>query len=1157
MRNWMSSLFRLGKESSFFTSDINAEGIDFHCEEKLFNSIKTGKADEFITAQFVALKMLVEEGRGEEIPNGFIIDSEVISSLDEDTQQLLKLPQKWNGRVEANIKGTTSGDVFKVELSVTSPSDRLTQAYDIVGPSIQFGDSSYILPLKLLWVFTAKHEHDASDRLEFANLKYLHCLQQAKENGANLSLAHFNKLNIHVPDKVAVEAELDSSGNLILTPNTGQSASCQNMQGVLGQMLGEDSKTIKVGDEIILFDEQKAKAIREIISNRTIPKNQVQQFLETPSAFLDASLVDLDVGFALRVKGATRFKHAYFGETDESGIDWFGQSHSSTILPISSINKAIKTKEDFLEIEKIVEDARATGASEIQFDGKSYDIGSQSEVNEALTKLRAKFEGSGEEETEEPDVEPTPSPEPDPEPDIDDTPIVLDIELNDDTLESPSEFVEQALHDVLYKPSLDWANHKREPFEHQKLGVSWILGLEDKARVEEHINGALMADDMGLGKTFMSLSAIEHYYRICEEQGETCRPSLVVAPLSLLENWKDEVEETFHHSPFRDIIILQTDGELNRFRSGGVEIRNNTDSDGFELRYSLKFGEKHGSQRLDLPKRLVITTYQTLRDYQFSLSQIDWGLVVFDEAQNTKNPNALATRAAKGLKAKFKLLATGTPVENSLADFWCLMDTACPGYLDSYQEFRKTYILPILQAAGDEIESVRANLGRKLREKVGALMLRRVKEDNIEGLPNKRMFVGIDTGLLEEADNVDWKYDRQLDAMMAGYQLKVYEGTIEAQNSEEDSHVLTTLMRLRDSSLHPRLTDGGRLDSPTSKKELRQLFDESVKMAKTIEVLESIKQRQQKCIIFAVNKRLQRFLSVSLGIYFGLGPLHVINGDAKAVTKRKGTLSRKSMITDFESKEGFNIIIMSPVAAGVGLTVVGANNVIHFERHWNPAKEAQATDRVYRIGQKQDVNIYVPILHHPEFESFDVNLHKLLSQKSMLKDAVVTTGEVMPSPSGADKTTLSGDTILKFEDIEKLSWRQFEALCVELLSRHYASESAWLTKDGADYGADGVLAYSENAIVIQAKHKKGDYKGYSAVQEVAQSARLYEDKLGRKVTEMIFITNATRLSKQAKKLAQKLSVKIFDGNEIERLIQEYPLTFSQVSSRLNKKRLVI
>ena len=1150
MKNWISSLFSVKDSSAKFNFEVSNESIDFHCPDYQFNKIKSGGADEYLTAQYVALQMLAEEGNAEIIPNGFIVPHHVVSALDEDVFQLLNLPTRWNGKADVDIKGTSSGESFKVTVNVESPSGRMTAAYKQNGSILAFGNTQFTLTKAMFEVFTALTEHSASAKSESDNLLLLHCLQQAQQAGAKLSLSHFDKLDIHVPDKIAVEAELDAQGNLILTPSMGQKTEHDKLQRVLGQLQAENGRTLKVGNEIILFNEKTAKAAKEIISHRAIPRSQVQQFLKAPGAFLDASLVDLDVGFALRVKGATRFKHAYFGETDESGIDWFGQSHAAgKILPISAVTKEVKTQEDLQQLQQVVNDAKATGAIEVVFEGKNYDIGSEADVTQTLTKLQDKINNQPDDDGEKEPDSPN-EPNNDENVDIDDGPIVIDIALNDDELDSPSKLVEEALNDVLYSEELDWSNHKRTPFPHQLVGVKWILGLEEMARQKELVNGALLADDMGLGKTFMSLSATDHYYRLCEEAGETCRPTLIVAPLSLLENWKDEVAETFNESPFRDIVILQSDGDLNRFRDGSTETKaSNIDEDSFEPRYSLKFGEKYGPDRLDLPRRLVITTYQTLRDYQFSLSQIDWGLAVFDEAQNIKNPNALQTRAAKGLKAKFKLLATGTPVENSLADFWCLMDTACPGYLDSYQTFRQTYITPILQAAGDEIDNVRATLGRQLREKVGALMLRRVKEDNLEGLPQKHMLVGIESS--------DWQYEPKLHAIMTAYQQKVYEGSIEAQLEDENSHVLTTLMRLRDSSLHPRLADGGRLDAPTSKREIKTLFDESAKMAKTIEVLTDIQSRHEKCIIFAVNKRLQRFLSIALGSYFGLGPLHVINGDAKAVVKKVGALSRKSMITDFEAKEGFNVIIMSPVAAGVGLTVVGANNVIHFERHWNPAKEAQATDRVFRIGQKKDVNIYVPILHHPSFESFDVNLHRLLSQKSMLKDAVVTPGEVMPNPTGSDKHSLGADSIITFEDMPRLSWKQFEALTLELLAREYQADSAWLTKDGSDFGADGVLTFAGEAILIQAKHKQGAYKGHNAVQEISNANAIYGQHLGREITKQVFITNATQLAKSTREIAGKLNVTIIDGNELSALCERHPITFGQVVTRLSKERYVI
>ena len=219
---------------------------------------------------------------------------------------------------------------------------------------------------------------------------------------------------------------------------------------------------------------------------------------------------------------------------------------------------------------------------------------------------------------------------------------------------------------------------------------------------------------------------------------------------------------------------------MNKYRVSGVETRNQKiDDEEAAIRYSLKVGDGFITDRLDVPKRLVITTYQTLRDYQFSLCAIDWAVVAFDEAQNIKNPNALQTRAAKGLKAEFRLLATGTPVENSLADFWCIMDTACPGYLGSYQEFRERYVAPILRAAGDEVEEIRARVGRALRDTVGALMLRRLKEDNLEGLPQKRLFVGV--------SDSDWEYLDTLSSVTSGEQLDSYDSVLQATAQSEQN----------------------------------------------------------------------------------------------------------------------------------------------------------------------------------------------------------------------------------------------------------------------------------------------------------------------------------------------------------------------------------
>ncbi|UZE96926.1 helicase-related protein [Alkalimarinus alittae] len=160
-----------------------------------------------------------------------------------------------------------------------------------------------------------------------------------------------------------------------------------------------------------------------------------------------------------------------------------------------------------------------------------------------------------------------------------------------------------------------------------------------------------------------------------------------------------------------------------------------------------------------------------------------------------------------------------------------------------------------------------------------------------------------------------------------------------------------------------------------------------------LDLLKEIKRKNEKVLIFASTKSVQAYVAAIVGVLFKI-PVEIINGETKAVATKKDTATRKAIIDKFQEQDGFAVIVMSPVAAGVGLTVTGANNVIHLERHWNPAKEAQATDRVYRIGQKKDVNVYIPMALHPTLKSFDLQLNSLLSNKIDLSDAVVSNATV-------------------------------------------------------------------------------------------------------------------------------------------------------------------
>ena len=228
---------------------------------------------------------------------------------------------------------------------------------------------------------------------------------------------------------------------------------------------------------------------------------------------------------------------------------------------------------------------------------------------------------------------------------------------------------------------------------------------------------------------------------------------------------------------------------------------------------------------------------------------------------------------------------------------------------------------------------------------------------------------------------------------MAGRQLRAYEDVLKGyreQQATEDMRgkALSVLQQLREISLHPRLRHEAEMMTNDGES-ARKVMAESAKLAVLLASLDAIRKRGEKVILFMVTKRLQRLLKLWLDQIYGLD-IAIINGDTAAVSKKADVLSRKQLITQFEAKAGFNVLIMSPVAAGVGLTVVGANHVVHLERHWNPAKEAQASDRVYRIGQEKPVFVHLPAVLHPEFDAFDVHLDRLLRGKLMLKDAVVT-----------------------------------------------------------------------------------------------------------------------------------------------------------------------
>jgi SNF2 family DNA or RNA helicase len=461
------------------------------------------------------------------------------------------------------------------------------------------------------------------------------------------------------------------------------------------------------------------------------------------------------------------------------------------------------------------------------------------------------------------------------------------------------------------------------------------------------IAGCLLADDMGLGKTLQSLSLISWAW----QRSNSARPSLVVAPVSLLENWKLEVNK-FLDWPEAAILSLYG-SDLASKRSGGDVLDDDLRQLGVTKLLRPGFADGY---------RLVLTTYETLRDYELSIARQHWDIVVCDEAQKIKNPTAFVTQAAKALHANFKIACTGTPVENSLADLWCLFDFFQPGCLGALNEFTKVY--------RESIESRQEGheaLVERLRAMIQPWVLRRMKNEVHEGLPRKVMG--------EEADRTAVALQMSpaqrlayMDAVAAYRQAKEQEG------QGRSVSMLNLLHRLRMICAHPLAA----LRDDHERVHVKEHIAASPKLAWLLGRLVQIKAQGEKAIVFTDYRDLQRLLQRAIEHQFGFRP-QIINGST-AVGASRGD-SRQSLIDAFQAQHGFGVLILSASAVGFGVNIQEANHVIHFTRTWNPAKEDQATDRAYRIGQRRDVYVYCPTVAGPGFASFEERLAERLDYK--------------------------------------------------------------------------------------------------------------------------------------------------------------------------------
>jgi hypothetical protein len=373
----------------------------------------------------------------------------------------------------------------------------------------------------------------------------------------------------------------------------------------------------------------------------------------------------------------------------------------------------------------------------------------------------------------------------------------------------------------------------------------------------------------------------------------------------------------------------------------------------------LAVGRHHGMHR-NLQRTLeradvVLTTYGLLSRDVDALKDVGWDVLALDEAQAIKNPDSQRAKAAREIGARHRVAMSGTPVENRLEELWSIMEFLVPGMLGTRGHFRRHVALPV-EKFGDQDIAHRLKLG------VSPFLLRRLKTDPtiIDDLPDK-------------IERIDY-------CSLSGEQASLYEQAAEeflrriqeSESIERRGHVLAMLTALKQICNHP----------DQYLKEHGELPGRSGKLDRASELLDAIVEAGDRAIVFTQYKEMGIRIAQHFGEVLGMEVPFLHGGVASH--------HRDEMVRAFQEDEDVSpVLIISLRAGGTGLNLTRATHVLHYDRWWNPAVEDQATDRAYRIGQRQNVQVYKFVCQGTLEERID----KMLEDKRALAESVVGSGE--------------------------------------------------------------------------------------------------------------------------------------------------------------------
>lgn len=430
-----------------------------------------------------------------------------------------------------------------------------------------------------------------------------------------------------------------------------------------------------------------------------------------------------------------------------------------------------------------------------------------------------------------------------------------------------------------YKPQLP-STLQAELRDYQRDGFDWAM------RLAHWGGGACLADDMGLGKTLQALAVIVAR----APQG----PSLVLAPTSVCFNWQQEIAR---FAPTLKVHIFGHNGDIDKRQQQLDELT------AFDL---------------------VVCSYGLLQREGEKLANVSWQTIVADEAQALKNPMAKRTKAALALRGHFRMITTGTPIENNLTELWSLFRFINPGLLGSQKQFHKRFA-QLIESNKDSDIAAKRRANFALKQVISPFVLRRLKQQVLTELPARTEI------------NLPIELSEQEVTFYEALRRQAVENITQEQVEPGQQHIkmLAEIMKLRRACCHPSLV-------------MEHSTIESAKLKAFDKLMVELQQNNHKCLVFSQfvgHLHILKQHLISNGISF-----QYLDGGTS-------TKARQQAVNDFQAGFG-DVFLISLKAGGSGLNLTAADYVVHMDPWWNPAVEDQASDRAHRMGQTRPVTIY-------------------------------------------------------------------------------------------------------------------------------------------------------------------------------------------------------